>query len=119
MRQARLHEAAANQAAALSAETGVSIRLRSYFSGISDMSFLGSTMLSEDFSIMSNNTPAWGLRIKFDYGLARVLDLPVINVGPWGRDYHQRTERVNMPYSFKLVPELLWRIIADLLGKRQ
>lgn len=80
------------------------------------MSFLGSAMPSENFSVMSNNTPAWGTRVKFDYSLARTLDLPVINIGPWGRDYDQRTERVNMLYSFELVPELVWRITRDLLG---
>jgi arginine utilization protein RocB len=57
------------------------------------------------------------LRIGFDYSCARELDLPVINVGPWGRDYHQRLERVYMPYSFGVLPELVWRITGDLLDE--
>jgi arginine utilization protein RocB len=40
----------------------------------------------------------------------------VINVGPWGRDYHQRLERIFMPYSYGVMPELVWRIATDLLG---
>jgi arginine utilization protein RocB len=43
--------------------------------------------------------------------------VPVINVGPWGRDYHQRLERIYMPYSFGVMPELVWRIAGDLLGE--
>jgi arginine utilization protein RocB len=36
-----------------------------------------------------------------------------VNIGPWGRDYHRRTERVYMPYSFEVLPELIWRVVND------
>jgi len=65
---------------------------------------------------MEANTPTWRTRIRHDYQAIQVLDLPAINVGPWGRDYHQRTERVYMPYAFSGVPELIWRIVDDLLS---
>jgi arginine utilization protein RocB len=114
-RQTRLREAAVRQAAAVTRVTGVGIRPRPFFPGISDMSFLGGTEASADLAVLAANTPAWGSRIRFDYAAAQALDLPAINVGPWGRDYHQRTERVNVPYSFGIVPELIWRIAGDLL----
>jgi arginine utilization protein RocB len=114
-RQTRLREAAVRQAATVSRDTGVGIRPRPFFPGISDMSFLGGTEASADLAVLAANTPAWGSRIRFDYAAAQALDLPAINVGPWGRDYHQRTERVNVPYSFGIVPELIWRIAGDLL----
>ena len=41
--------------------------------------------------------------------------LPCINLGPWGRDYHQWLERVHMPYSFGVLPELVWDITQALL----
>jgi arginine utilization protein RocB len=117
-RQARLRQVAARQAAALGQENGVAIRLRPFFPGISDMSFLGGIDTPEGLATVTENTPAWGSRIRFDYGVARALDLPVVNIGPWGRDYHQRLERVYMPYSFGVLPELIWRIVGDLLDDR-
>jgi arginine utilization protein RocB len=116
-RHARLRAAAARQAEILAREAGVSIRLRAFFPGISDMSFLGCADTPEELALVADNTPAWGSRIRFDYSCARELDVPVINVGPWGRDYHQRLERIYMPYSFGVMPELVWRIAGDLLGE--
>jgi arginine utilization protein RocB len=116
-RHVRLRQATARQAAALGQEAGVAIRSRPFFPGISDMSFLGGADSPAELAVMAENTPAWGSRIRFDYGVARVLDLPVVNIGPWGRDYHQRLERVYMPYSFGVLPELIWRVVGDLLGE--
>jgi arginine utilization protein RocB len=116
-RHARLREAAMRQAAALAEAAGVSIRLRPFFPGISDMSFLGCADAPDELALVAENTPAWGSRLRFEYARARELGVPVINVGPWGRDYHQRLERVYMPYSFGVLPELLWRIAGDLLGE--
>jgi arginine utilization protein RocB len=115
-RQARLRAAVERQAAALTEATGISVRIRPFFPGISDMSFLGCADAPEELALVGENTPAWGSRLRFDYASARQLDVPVINVGPWGRDYHQRLERVYMPYSFGILPELVWRIAGDLLG---
>ena len=112
----RQHEVAARQAAALGRETGAPIRLRAFFPGISDMSFLQGAESPAELAVMAANTPAWGSRICHDYAAIQALDLPAINVGPWGRDYHQRTERVYMPYAFGVVPELIWRIVHDLLS---
>ena len=33
---------------------------------------------------------------------------PVVNIGPWGRDYHQKWERVHMPYAFDVLPDLIY-----------
>jgi arginine utilization protein RocB len=106
----------ARQAADFTRDTGIPIRMRPFFPGISDMSFLGCAESQEDLAVMAANTPAWGTRIRYDYGALRRLDLPAINIGPWGRDYHQRTERVHTPYAFSGVPELLWRIVDYLLS---
>ncbi|HEY0607781.1 MAG TPA: M20/M25/M40 family metallo-hydrolase [Herpetosiphonaceae bacterium] len=116
-RQRRLREAAAEQATALSRQAGVAIQLKPFFAGISDMSFLGSSISDEDVAAIALNTPAWEARLRFDYTAISALDLPTINIGPWGRDYHQRLERVHAPYSFEIVPELVWRIADQLLSQ--
>ena len=37
-------------------------------------------------------------------------------LGGWGKDFHQNSERLNIPYSFDVLPKLYMRIIADILG---
>jgi len=39
-----------------------------------------------------------------------------VNIGPWGREYHQRHERVHAPYAFTVLPELLLAVVAETLG---
>jgi arginine utilization protein RocB len=111
----RLRAITVRHAIALAAEAGQSIALRSYFSGISDMSFLGAQVPAADAACIAANTPAWGTLLDFDYGVLNRLDFPVINIGPWGRDYHQRLERVHAPYAFETVPELVWRVARSIL----
>ena len=43
----------------------------------------------------------------------RALNCPVINIGPFGRDAHGLYERVHMPYSFEVVPELIYKTISN------
>jgi arginine utilization protein RocB len=111
----RLRASAARHVTTLAEECGMSIQVRPFFSGISDMSFLGRASAASDLAVLMANTPAWGACSHGAYQASQHLDVPVINIGPWGRDYHQRTERVNMPYSFEVVPELIWRVVNDLL----
>nr|MDQ6901007.1 peptidase M20 [Candidatus Dormibacteraeota bacterium] len=95
--------------------SGSSVRLRGYFPGVSDMSFLARGFTEPDLATLAENTPAW------DLGLAQPraghFALPVVNIGPWGRDPHLRLERVHAHYAFETVPELVWRVaLAALRG---
>ena len=45
----------------------------------------------------------------------RQLDLPVVNIGPFGKGAHQFTERVEIDYSYYVVPQLVYRTIENLL----
>lgn len=121
-RHRRLEEAARRQAEAVGREYGRPISLRPFFAGISDMSFLAAKVPAEDVEAIAANSPAWGTDLlRFDYAASVAsarggFGLPSINAGPWGRDYHQRLERVYAPYSFGVLPELVWRIARDLLS---
>jgi arginine utilization protein RocB len=97
---ARRVVAAVSEAAA---ERGTTISRLAYFPGISDMSFLGE--ISGDLSAAEANTPIWGA----SFALAGSPAYPVINIGPWGRDYHHWLERLNVPYAFDVLPHLVLR----------
>ena len=104
-------------------EFGQSIGFRPFFEGISDMSFLAplesaSNEGADDASTLSQNMPGWGMRWNVDYAGAKLLNVPVVNVGPWGREYHQRLERVHSDYAFRVLPELVWRLTLGALEEK-
>jgi arginine utilization protein RocB len=86
------------------------------FPAISDMSFLGPPPTGE-LRFLAENTPLWGTAIVFPHG--RGLDFPVINIGPWGRDYHHWLERANVRYAFEVLPHLLSEISRSVLGQER
>jgi len=95
----------------------VRIRLRRHFPGISDMSFFAPQAEGAVEAVIAN-TPAWGSGLTHDYAAAARVGAPIANIGPWGHDYHQATERVNMPYSFEVLPELVWGVLRRVLDMR-
>jgi arginine utilization protein RocB len=84
-----------------------------FFPAISDMSFLRPADKAE-FEFISQNTPLWGSSIAWNRE-ERIYDMPVINVGPWGRDYHHWLERTHNRYTFTVLPYLLHEICRTVL----
>ncbi len=112
----RLRHIVETEAAALNRTQNAGIRLQHFIPGIADMSFFGTQASATQYptALMPNLTPAWDMRWWMP-NPSQALQLPSVNIGPCGRDYHQRTERVYMPYSFGILPELVWRISLALL----
>ena len=94
-------------------ELGIHIRERQFFAGISDMSWFG-TANTHDLEIVNTNTPAPRARIH-SVNRRATLGVPTINIGPWGRDYHQWLERAHIKYSFEHLPEIVWRVAMAAL----
>jgi arginine utilization protein RocB len=92
--------------------TSYDISVRPFFDGISDMSFFCATDTHDAQSFATSHMPVPQSVIKNE------LSCPIVNIGPWGRDYHQRLERVHTPYAFEVLPELLWRILQSVLIPR-
>lgn len=82
-----------------------------HFQGISDMSFLGQAATGSD--VVAQNTPISRL---IDTPPADALRFPAVNIGPWGREFHQRLERVHAPYAFAVLPDLVSRIAHHFLN---
>jgi arginine utilization protein RocB len=85
------------------------ISLRPFFDGISDMSFFCATDTHDAQVFATSHMPVPQSIIKNE------LSCPIVNIGPWGKDYHQRLERVHTPYAFEVLPELLWRVLRGIL----
>jgi arginine utilization protein RocB len=88
--------------------TSYDISIRPFFDGISDMSFFCPTdnQGAQDFAV--SHMPVKQTTLENE------LSCPIVNIGPWGRDYHQRLERVHTPYAFEILPDLLWRIVQGI-----
>jgi arginine utilization protein RocB len=91
-----------------------SVSWKPCFQGISDMSFLG--LAADSSAVVSDNTPVSRL---VDRPPATALRFPAVNLGPWGREFHQKFERVHRPYAFAVLPDLVMAIARDFLAEGQ
>jgi len=97
-------------AEAVAESTAQSIVVSRFFPGISDMSFLNPR---DDADARLFAAAACPLGLD---PLPAGFSCPVINIGPWGREYHQRLERVHAGYAFEVLPVLLERTVAGIFG---
>jgi len=112
----RLLEAVEN---AIQAQGGArKVVSRKFYPYISDLSFV-SAPKSERIVALQNNMPAYGSRYKLPIEEMQKLSLPVVNIGPYGKDAHQFTERIQRDYSFNVAPQLVYDTLLGLLGERE
>ncbi len=84
---------------------------------IVDMSFLGKVD-GVDLRHTAQNTPVWGSSIVWDvFDTAPTPGIPMLNAGPWGRDYHHWLERVHEPYAYGVLPELVRELAGAALHR--
>ncbi|OIK09674.1 peptidase M20 [Bacillus sp. MUM 116] len=89
---------------------------RNFFPYISDMSFVALSDDEEGIDAVSKNNPGWGTKHYVEYQDIRDLNVPVINIGPYGVDAHKKLERMEMTYSLEVVPNLTNLVIRKLLA---
>ena len=90
---------------------GLDVVRAHYFNGISDSSYLSFRSGSGASSAYADNCPGFGTAYDIPFDDMAWLDAPVFNLGPFGKDPHQRTERVHVASAVEQAPELL----ADLV----
>lgn len=93
------------------AELGQDYTLVEYFSGLSDLSY---AICDFEPSVMDATRavmPLWGESYSIPFEQIRELSVPVINVGPWGKDFHKKTERVYLPDLLQHTPALVQEAI--------
>ena len=88
------------------------VTVTDYFAGISDMSFFGEAA-ENDLDAVVANTPLWGTAIRWPANGA-LAQVPTVNIGPWGRDYHTSLERLHIGYSFGLMPQLIKAVVERI-----
>jgi arginine utilization protein RocB len=107
------HERLKRAIATVEARHRTTISTKQFFAGISDMSFFGHRPEAANADVLIDNTPAKALS---DDPPDNLLSYPVVNIGPWGRDYHQKWERVHAPYTFGILPDLIYEAALSCLA---
>ncbi|KZL90739.1 M20/M25/M40 family metallo-hydrolase [Clostridium magnum] len=85
-----------------------------FFMGISDLSYTGING-KQDLDNWASNIVGYGINYDLNLEALSKLNIPGIVFGGEGKDFHKSTERLNVPYSLKVVPELYKYIIHYIL----
>ncbi|MFJ8237488.1 M20/M25/M40 family metallo-hydrolase [Ureibacillus sp. NPDC094379] len=92
---------------------------RNFFPYISDMSFMALSDDEDGVNAVSKNNPGWGTKHYVEFQDIRDINVPVINIGPYGLDAHKKLERMEMKYSLEIVPNITNQVIQNLLSKEK
>lgn len=85
-----------------------------FFNGISDLSYVNYRDTSSGWISYENNTPVYGDLYNIPFQTMQELNAPVLNIGPFGKDPHKRTERLHMKNAFEEVPEIIASLILHM-----
>ena len=111
---AKLENAIDGAIAEITEAHGEPIAKHAFFPAIADMSFAG-PIDRDDLRIVASNTPLWDSSINWPADGGAPFNVPIINVGPWGRDYHHWLERTHETYTFRVLPDLVQAIARRVL----
>ncbi|CEG25633.1 M20/M25/M40 family metallo-hydrolase [Bacillus sp. B-jedd] len=87
------------------------IQERKFFQGLCDLSYATSATSEMDARLLAGNMPLYNNGYTIPFDLIKELDMPVFNLGPYGADPHQKTERLELEFSFGTLPDLLEKLV--------
>ncbi|KAA0959174.1 M20/M25/M40 family metallo-hydrolase [Planococcus sp. ANT_H30] len=99
------------------AENGIEVDQVHYFNGLCDLSYVNYSDPGNGWSSYERNTPVWGKTYSIPFADMLELQAPVLNVGPFGKDAHQYTERLHMDSAFVHTPHMLESLMKSLCKK--
>ncbi|WP_409304348.1 M20/M25/M40 family metallo-hydrolase [Peribacillus sp. SCS-155] len=91
------------------------IKLQQYFMGLSDVSYCRLLEADQVIPALSREMPLYGIRYNLPLQDINELDIPTINLGPYGKDAHKRTERLELTFSLQQFPHLLKEAVTAAL----
>ncbi|PEJ40296.1 M20/M25/M40 family metallo-hydrolase [Bacillus pseudomycoides] len=94
---------------------GITFKNQNYFGGISDLSYVGLQYPVDSMSSLVENMPLWDKGYSIPLQELEEFDVPVLNMGPVGKDAHQWTERLDINYAFETLLDMLPICIEKLL----
>lgn len=98
-------------------KTDYKLVYKKFFPYISDLSYGAAPKDPKIIAALKNNMPGFGSKYNLPLEDMQKLDLPVLDIGSFGKDAHKFTERIEKHYSFNVAPELVYKTIMNLLSK--
>ncbi|RDI47959.1 M20/M25/M40 family metallo-hydrolase [Falsibacillus pallidus] len=100
----------------ISEETGEEFVVKRFFPYLADGSFLSLHESDEDIDNLTKNIPMMDELYPLPISRIRNLNIPSINIGVYGEDGHKWTERLYMPYTFGVLPEVIREVTGSFWG---
>lgn len=85
-----------------------------YFNGISDLSYVNYDRDDIGWKDFKNNLPVWEGVYSIPFEEMQLLQAPVLNIGPYGKDAHKLTERLHKESAFVQTPYILKEMIKSM-----
>ena len=92
------------------------IVVKMFYPYISDSSFMALSDDPEELIALEKNMPSWGSKYHHPIEDILKINVPVVNIGTYGKDGHKFTERVHMKYTFENMTNITFQTINHLLG---
>ncbi|QUH19677.1 M20/M25/M40 family metallo-hydrolase [Alkaliphilus sp. B6464] len=97
------------------ADNKFNIVRKKFYPYISDLSYAAAPKENSIIGVLKENMPGFGVKYNLPLKEMQELNLPVVNIGPFGKDAHKFTERVERDYSFNVLPKMVYDTILNLL----
>ena len=88
---------------------------KKFFPYISDLSYGSAPKDPAVIAAFKANMPGFGKLYELPLEDMQELDVPVLDIGAFGKDAHKFTERIEKKYSFTVAPELVYKTVMNLL----
>lgn len=108
----RIIEEVVGEAASFCEET---FSIRKFFPYLSDSSYIKIDDDDDSLHALNRNFPEWDVIYPVPVTEIRAANIPAVNLGVFGKDAHKWTERLNKPYAFSVLPQLIERLIERIL----
>ncbi|MBQ2866849.1 MAG: M20/M25/M40 family metallo-hydrolase [Firmicutes bacterium] len=88
---------------------------KKFFPYISDLSYGAAPREDGIIEAFMENMPGYGTVYNLPMKEMQRLNLPVLDIGSFGKDAHKFTERIEKKYTFEVAPELVYKTVMNLL----
>ena len=96
-------------------KTDYKLVYKKFFPYISDLSYGAAPKEDGIIEAFMENMPGYGTVYNLPMKEMQKLNLPVLDIGSFGKDAHKFTERIEKKYTFEVAPELVYKTIMNLL----
>lgn len=97
-------------------KTGELFAKKRFFPYLADSSYLAMNETEEETNEIIENFPGWGRMYSIPTDRIRRLNIPVVDMGVYGKKAHTWMERVYKPYSFGVLPRLIRGMTEGVLS---